>query len=124
MVAHQTLILNVAVRIRPRPQIKLNKQVYETTDQRTGYRFFDSKCYETWTPEQIVDFQLFQDRLCMPFDVFHAAIEKVLGRPVFTHEFAFRDRLIKECRGDRPAPMLDEIISLIPEEKQVAIFVE
>jgi hypothetical protein len=86
--------------------------------------FFDSKCYETWTPEQIVDFQLFQDRLCMPFDVFHAAIEKVLGRPVFTHEFAFRDRLIKECRGDRPAPMLDEIISLIPEENQVAIFVE
>lgn len=37
-------------------------------------KFHDSKVYENWTSGQIVDFQLFQDRLCVPFDVFHSAI--------------------------------------------------
>jgi len=37
--------------------------------------------------EEIVKFQLFQDCLAIPFDRFHAAIEKVLKRPVYTHEF-------------------------------------
>ena len=85
-------------------------------------KFYDSKEYENWTPRQIVDFQLFQDRLCMPFPVFQEAIEKVLKRPVFTHEFAFRDQLVKEYLGDKPAPTLEEIINLIPKEKRVVIF--
>ena len=87
-------------------------------------KFYNSKEYENWTPNRIVDLQLFQDRLCIPFPVFHEAIEKVLKRPVFTHEFAFRDRLVKEYRGDKPAPTLEEIINLIPKEKRVVIFAD
>ena len=54
--------------------------------------------YETgwWkdsTDKEIVDFQLFESRLCMPFDRYQEAVEKVLGRPVFTHEFADLDKL-------------------------------
>ena len=54
--------------------------------------------YETgwWkdsTDKEIVDFQLFESRLCMPFDRFHEAVGKVLGRPVFTHEFADSGKL-------------------------------
>lgn len=48
----------------------------------------DSKWYETKTAEEIVDFQLYEERLCMPFPLFHKAVEEALGRPVFTHEFA------------------------------------
>jgi hypothetical protein len=92
--------------------------------QEQAIRFADSKEYENWTPNQIVDFQLFQKQLCMPFPVFHEALEKVLKRPVFTHEFAFADELRKEYRGDKPAPTLDEIINLIPEEKRVIIFAD
>jgi hypothetical protein len=44
-------------------------------------------------------FQLFQNRLCMPFDIFHEAAEKTLGRPIWTHEFADRDRLRNEFIG-------------------------
>lgn len=84
--------------------------------------FFDSRCYEDWEPEQIVRFQLFQQKLCVPFDLFHSSMEEVLGRPVFTHEFAFMSDLIREYLGEKPAPTLDEILDMIPEEKRVVIF--
>lgn len=54
---------------------------------------FATKWWETATPDEIVRFQLYEPRLCMPFAAFHAAVEKVLGRPVWTHEFADADRL-------------------------------
>jgi hypothetical protein len=62
--------------------------------------FCENKCYEGMTYRQIAEFQIEQDRLCMPFDIFHEAIEKTLGRPVFTHEFAFADGLRKELYGE------------------------
>lgn len=83
--------------------------------------FAESKLYESWTDRQIVEFQLFQDKLCMDFSRFHQAIEKVLQRPVFTHEFAFPDNLRKELLGETPAPTFEQIISLIPKEKLLLI---
>lgn len=56
----------------------------------------DSKWYELKTAEEIVKFQLYEERLCMPFSLFHKAIEEVLVRPVYTHEFACVKNLQKE----------------------------
>ena len=83
--------------------------------------FGDNKLYEGMTSRQIAEFQMEQDLLCVPFDVFHRAMEEVLGRPVYTHEFAFRDSLRKELYGEKAAPTLEEIINLIPAEKRVII---
>jgi hypothetical protein len=83
--------------------------------------FGETKAYEVLTDRQIVELQLFQDKLCMPFDVFHEATEKVLSRPVFTHEFAHPESLRKEMLGERPAPSFDEILALIPKEKLLII---
>lgn len=83
--------------------------------------FAKSKEYEHWTDEQIVRFQLFQKRLCMDFGRFHQAMEAVLGRPVWTHEFADADRLKEEYLGTRSAPTMEEIINLIPEEKRLIL---
>ena len=56
----------------------------------------------------------------MPFDVFHEAVEKTCGRPVFTHEFGLsRDRLVLEIKGLVNAPTFDEVLSLIPAEKRI-----
>lgn len=44
-----------------------------------------TKWWETATDREIVDFQLSEDMLCMPFGKFHEAVTNVLGRPVFTH---------------------------------------
>jgi hypothetical protein len=41
--------------------------------------------------------ELFTDRLFMPFDLFHEGVEELLGRPVWTHEFAAGDLLRKEA---------------------------
>lgn len=81
----------------------------------------ESKVYESWNADQIVRFQMFQDRLCMPFDKFHEAVEKVLGRPVFTHEFANLDNMMQEYLGTKPAPTFQEILDLIPAEKRIVI---
>lgn len=70
----------------------------------------------------MVRLQLFQERLCMDFSRFHKAIEKVLGRPVFTHEFGVNyEGIVEEYLGTKKAPTLDEIIDLIPEEKRIIV---
>lgn len=81
----------------------------------------DSKFYESLTARQIAEFQLTEDLLCMPFDVFHRALEETLGRPVRTHELIDRNALISEMLGDRAAPTFEEILDLIPAEKRIVI---
>lgn len=82
---------------------------------------FDSKRWEKWTDDEIVRFQLFQERLAMPFDRFHQAVEAVLKRPVWTHEFAFVDGLRAEYRKERPAPTFDDIVGLLPADKTIVV---
>jgi len=47
--------------------------------------------------------------------------KKTLGRPVFTHEFAFCEELRKELYGEKEPPTFEEICALIPEEKLILI---
>ena len=82
----------------------------------------DSKFWEAMDHRQRAEFQIFEELLCMPFDVFHKAIETALKRPVWTHEFGLnRDGLKAELLGERPAPSMAEIIDLIPAEKRLVI---
>jgi hypothetical protein len=61
--------------------------------------FFESKQWKPMTLKVRALFQLQQKRLCMPFDVFHKAVQKTVGRPVFTHEFGFNaDGLLVEVQ--------------------------
>lgn len=75
---------------------------------------FRSKAWTRWTVEEIVRFQLYQDRLAMPFGTFHEAVEVVLGRSVWTHEFADTVRLQEEYEGAREAPSFEEILAQVP----------
>jgi hypothetical protein len=65
---------------------------------------FESDWWKGMDPAAAARLQLHQDRLCMPFSDFHGAMEKLLGRPVWTHEFGGRDALIAEADGKRAAP--------------------
>lgn len=81
-----------------------------------------SKFWEPMTFRERAEFQMFEDRLCMPFEVFHEAIEKTLGRPVFTHEFGLnREGLEQELLGHRPRPSFEDIVNLIPADKRVLV---
>jgi len=81
----------------------------------------DSKEWESWTDEEIVKFQLYQDRLCIPIERFHTAIEVVLKRQVFFHEFRCPDQLRDEYLTLAPPPTFEEIINLISKEKLLVI---
>lgn len=56
------------------------------------------------------------------FPCYHARVEQLVGRPVWTHEIGLNwPGLVKEARWeDRPATM-EEIIDLIPEEKRIIV---
>lgn len=85
---------------------------------------FDSGWWKDKPAREIALFQFFTDELAVPFGVFHEAIEKTLGRPVWTHELALNwDGIAAELLGNKPAPTLDEIIALIPEEKRLLVVV-
>lgn len=56
------------------------------------------------TAEEIVSFQLYEDLLCMDFSDFHGAVEKVLGRPVWTHEFGSIGREILKAEFEKKVP--------------------
>ena len=89
--------------------------------EEAAKRFYDSGEWKNWTHEELARFQLIEDRLCVPFEVFHEAVEKVLGRSVWTHEFGMnRDGLIAELFGG-PAPSMQEIVEMIPADKRIVL---
>lgn len=88
-------------------------------------RLAASEFWKDMTERQRAEFQLNEDRLCMPFPVFHEAVEKALGRPVYTHEFGLDvEGLRRELRGERPAPTFEEVLTLIPADKRVLVLTE
>ena len=89
--------------------------------KKQAINFVKNELWKEWNDEQIVRFQLFQERLCVDFSRFHEAMETVLKRPVWTHEFASPDDLRKEYLGAKSKPTMDEIINLIPKEKRIII---
>ena len=93
----------------------------EHLSKKQAIKIYESDIWKDMTHEQIVKLQLFQRFLCVPFNRFHQAMENVLNRPVFTHEFASPDSLRAEYLGEKQPPTLDEIINLIPEEKRIVI---
>jgi len=82
----------------------------------------DSGWWKDKTDRELAEFQLFERRLCMPWERFHQAVSKALGRPVYTHEFGLNvEGLRQELFGHRPPPTLQEIIEMIPADKRIIV---
>src|SRR3990170_1464940 len=88
----------------------------------------ESGWWKTATNQEIVAFQLFEKLLCMDFGRFHEATEAVLGRPVYTHEFAFVEELRKEYLTQRPPMTIQESLGMLqarfPHSQIIPIVVE
>ena len=88
-------------------------------------KLYDSKFWESLLHEELARYQIMEERLIMPFAIFHEAVEKTIGRSVFTHEFGVNyEGLKKEILGDGPAPTFEEIMNMIPEEKRIVCVVD
>lgn len=82
----------------------------------------NTKFWEKMSAREIALFQLYTELLCMPFEVFHRAMEEALGRPVWTHEFGTNVEGLKlELLGRKNPPTMEEIINLIPADKRVFV---
>lgn len=81
----------------------------------------ESGFWETMSYRDRALFQLLEERLCMPWDVFHEAVQKALDRPVFTHEFANREGLVRQLMGEEPMPSFEDVLNLIPVEKRIVL---
>jgi hypothetical protein len=82
-----------------------------------AHAVFQSKIWETWSDIQLLRIQLFQEHLCMPFGRYHRALERHLGRPVYTTSLDYqKDKLIKEVLGTSEVPTSHELYALIPAE--------
>jgi len=83
----------------------------------------ETKFWETMSYKDRAMFQMFEPRLCMPFEVFHEALEKTLGRPVFTHELGSKgvEGIKKELLGEKSSPTFEDILNLIPEDKRIIV---
>lgn len=65
--------------------------------------------YEGKTPQEIVEFQLFEDQLCMPLGEFRSAAEAVFGRAIGPGELqADRQALQEEYRAIRAGMTVQE----------------
>jgi hypothetical protein len=85
-------------------------------------KMYDSNWWLNKTPKEIIDFQLYEEKLCIPFDKFQEAMEKVLNRGVWTHEFADQKALQDEYEGKRKYQGMAETIDrIIPKDKEVII---
>lgn len=83
---------------------------------------YDKQWWIGKSHRELAEFQMLTDELSMPFEVFHEALEKALGRPVFTHELACNaDGIAAELFDGKPAPTFQAILDLIPEEKRIVI---
>ena len=94
----------------------------ESIGKDNAIELADSEWWKERTHREIAGFQLFVKELCCPFDVFHEAVEKSLGRSVWTHEFGMNlDGIQDEFIGDGTAPSMQEIIEMIPEDKRIIV---
>ena len=84
--------------------------------------FAESESYKDMSHRDIAEFQINQEKMCMPFSIFHEAVEKTINRPVFTHEFGLNYKGIKaEIMDGKEPPSFEEIINLIPKEKLMMV---
>lgn len=100
----------------------MNKYKQQSIGRERAIELAKSEWWKERSFPQIAKFQFFTKELSMPFSVFHEALEKTLGRSVYTHEFAMNfDGLAMELLGERDAPTLQEIINLIPKDKRILV---
>ena len=100
------------------------KPFIEITEE-DAISLYDAKFWVGMSYRDRAEFQLYAKRLCMPFNVFHEAVEKTLGRSVWTHEFGLNyDGIVAELRGEKEPPTFAEIVELIPEEKRVLLVID
>ena len=74
--------------------------------------FCELGAWKNWSPEEIVRFQIDQDKLCVPLDAYFEALQQTTGRRVMTHELSLNAEGIKdEMNGIGEPPNHEEMLA-------------
>jgi len=87
--------------------------------KKEAIAIYDSEIWKNMSYKEQFELAFFQEKLCIPFNVLHKATEEVLGRSVWTHEFAFADKLYYEYIGLNEKPTFKDILDLLPKDKLI-----
>lgn len=82
---------------------------------------YDTGFWESLAYVERAHFQLSEERLCMPFDVFIEAVERALGRPIRVGELLDSRGLLAELTGAQRPMGVDELLSRLPADKRVLL---
>lgn len=86
--------------------------------------FYNSGEWNWLTDRERAELQMRVARLCMPFDIFHASISRVLKRSVYTHEFGLNwEGLKAELFDGARAPSIMDILDMLPKDKPVLVVI-
>ena len=98
------------------------KQYQASIGKEAAIALAATKWWESKTDQEIALFQMQTVELTMPFGRFHEALEKSLGRPVFTHELGLNaEGIYAELIGEKEPPTFADILELIPAEKRIIV---
>lgn len=95
--------------------------MHDPLTREQAMALYDTGFWESLAYVERARFQLAEERLCMPFDVFVEAVERALGRPVRVGEYLASHRLLAELGGDRRPLGVDELLSMLPEDKRILL---
>lgn len=82
--------------------------------------FASERKWEALTPKERGLLQLRQELLCMDFSAFHEGIAALLGRPVYTHEFADPDALWCEYQSGDTIDF-EAVLAKLPKHVEVIV---
>jgi len=92
---------------------------YQLT-QEEAIEFAERKRWEPLSPAERALLQLRQTRLCMPFTLVHEGMEALLGRGVWTHEFADSDSLWEEYQSGKTISFAD-VLAKLPDASRAIV---
>lgn len=92
-------------------------------NQKQAIYIAENNLTRSFTAMQKARLQLNQTLLCMEFSNFHGALEKVVGFPVWTHQFASKEFVdeLKSIVNNIGEPDLDDFINMFGKQHQIAI---
>lgn len=100
---------------RLREQVN-TKELMKQFTKEEAIAFAKSERWKYMTDNQIVVMAFFQNLLFLPFSRLQQAFESVLGRSIWTHEFARPQDLFLEYLGQKPVPFFTNLMNRIPGE--------
>lgn len=99
----------------------INGPVPAKLSRADAMKLYRTRFWEEMSPHDRSLFQLFEENICMPLDIFQESLEAALGRPIQASEFDRPENLRREFLNGKEPPGPEDILALIPKEMRLML---